>query len=868
MSTTSEIPAAPIKTSPMMLQWEELKSSAGQAILFFRLGDFYEAFYDDAILIAKELDITLTKRQEVPMAGVPFHSSEGYIERLVSSGFHVAVAEQVEDPRMTKGLVKRKIMRIVTPGTLINSALIPEKTNNFLVCLTQTNRIFALAALDLTTSEFKVFETEDRKLLQDELLCMRPAELLVSEKFCKEHEALLAQLKTEAGSAITKKEEWHFDHQYALDLLLRHFKVHSLDGFGLKGMIPSINAAGTLLRYVQEELTLAISHIQQIQVQPPASYMALDHATVRHLELIDTLSLGKKGYSLLALLDETATPMGGRLLRQWLTHPLLSVSEILERQKAVNAFLQDPANARLLKKELSQVRDLERLIMRIETGYASARDLHALRLSLEPTLAITSLLKSFNAPLISMNLQRISDPTPLCKMIENALVEEPPLRLTDGGIFKAGYHPELDALRAMKGDSHAWLAKFQMELREKSGIKTLKVAYNRAVGYFIEVSRGQAEKLVPFAERKQTLVNTERFTTAELRTYEQRMLTSEEKMSVLETELFHALRLAIAQEAQSIREIARALAQIDCLLSLAQVAREQNYVCPLVDESDQLNIEEGRHPVLEKALIGEKFIPNDVLLNSKERRLLLITGPNMAGKSTYLRQIALIAIMAQIGSFVPVKRAHIGIIDKVFSRIGASDDLSRGQSTFMVEMTETANILHNATSRSLVLLDEIGRGTSTYDGISIAWAVAEHLLSRGPKTLFATHYWELTKLEEEKTGAVNVHVAVHESRDEIVFLRKIVKGSTDKSYGIHVARLAGLPATTLRRAQELLDSLEKEAYQKRSHDTKQLNLFDAAPVQKPDPSFIKELRELDPNTLTPLDALLKITRWKTEVDAL
>ncbi len=517
--------------------------------------------------------------------------------------------------------------------------------------------------------------------------------------------------------------------------------------------------------------------------------------------------------------------MGGRLMRQWIAHPLLSVAPIRARQEAVRAFLDHPEQEKQLHKELNQVRDLERLIMRIETGYATPRDLFALRLSLEPTLTIMALLKNFNAPLISENLHKLSDPSPLCAKIKNALVDEPPLRLNEGGIFKTGHHPALDELKTLKEGNHAWIAQLQTQLRENTGIKTLKVAYNRAFGYFIEVSRGQADKLAPYAERKQTLVNTERFTTKELKEYEHRMLTAEEKLIALENELFHQLREEIAQEAQKIREIAQALAVIDCLLAFARIAHTYNYVCPLVDESDTLHIEDGRHPVLENALAGGQFIPNDAFLNSTDHRLLLITGPNMAGKSTYLRQIALIAIMAQTGSFVPAKRAHVGIIDKVFSRIGASDDLSRGQSTFMVEMTETANILHNATARSLVLLDEIGRGTSTYDGISIAWAVAEHLLSKSPKTLFATHYWELTRLEEEQVGVVNLHVAVYEAKDEIVFLRKIVKGSTDKSYGIHVARLAGLPLSTIRRAQELLAVLEKESPHRKAESTKQLELF-------------------------------------------
>ncbi len=843
----------------MMVQWEALKKSVPQAILLFRLGDFYEAFYEDAVTIAKNLDLTLTKRQEVPMAGVPFHTCENYIDRLVAKGFHVAVAEQMEDARLTKGLVKREIVRIVTPGTLITSSLLPEKANNFLVCVSQLNQLFGLAALDLTTAEFRVMESEDMKELLDELLALRPAEILLSHKFHSDHTKTISYLQSEVGTALTAKDDWHFEHKGALSTLLRHFKVHTLDGFGLKGMLPAIDAAGALLRYVQEDLSLTVSHITQIQVRPLAEFMAIDHATVRHLELFESSS--QKGETLLSLLDQTLTPMGGRLLREWLIHPLLSPSKILERQNALRTFLQNSMGMRQLREELSKVRDLERLMMRIETGYATPRDLLALADSLQPTQAIARLLKTFSSPLLSTCLVQLKDPTALCLQIKNALVDEPPLRLNEGGIFKEGYLKELDELRSLKGDSHTWIAEHQTALREKSGIKTLKVGYTRAFGYYIEVSRGQADKLAPFAERKQTLVSTERFITPELKEYELRSLSAEEKIASLECELFHALRKEIAKEAPMVREIAAAIAQVDTLLSLATSAREQNYNPPTVDESDLFQIEEGRHPVLEKVLQGDPFIPNDLLLNGTDSRLVILTGPNMAGKSTFLRQAALIAIMSQMGSFVPAKSAHIGIIDRLFSRIGASDDLSRGQSTFMVEMTETANILHNATNRSLVLLDEIGRGTSTYDGISIAWAVAEHLLHTRCKTLFATHYWELTKLEEQE-GVRNAHVSATELKEKIIFLRKVSPGSTDKSYGIHVARIAGLPASAIRRAEEILRSLEGKV-QKVTPSVKQMPLFEREAT--PPPPLIRELKELDPHKLTPLEALLKIAQWKSEI---
>jgi DNA mismatch repair protein MutS len=844
-------------TSPMMLQWETLKKSAPQAILFFRLGDFYEAFFDDALVISKELDLTLTKRQDTPMAGVPFHTCELYVDRLVSKGFHVAIAEQMEDARQTKGIVKREIVRIVTPGTLITSSLLPEKSNNFLVCLAEFNRFFGVSILDLTTAEFRVFEIEEKKTLLDELFCMRPAEVLVSDKFRKKHEDLIKALSLETGCSISTKEEWNFDHQGALDFLLRHFKLHTLDGFGLKGMHPATQASGALLRYVQEDLSLPISHIQKIHVQTSSQFMALDQATVHHLELFTSSSLEKNSPTLLSLLDQTSTPMGGRLLKQWLAHPLLSISHIQQRQQAVLALLQDQR----LSQELNQVRDLERLIMRIQTGYATPRDLLGLALSLEPLPSIRESLSTLSSSLLAEQLQKLHDCTPLCTKIKNALSETPPLRVNEGGIFRDGYHQELDELRSLKGDARHWVATYQTTLREKTGIKTLKVGYTRAFGYYIEVSRGQSEKLAPFAQRRQTLVNAERFVTQELQEYEQKMLTADERILSLESELFHLLREEVAKAADAIRETAQALAVVDCLLAFSKLAREQNYTLPQLDESDVFYVEEGRHPVLEKALYPESFIANDLFLNGKNHRLLLITGPNMAGKSTYLRQTALIAILAQIGSFVPAKKAHIGLIDKVFCRIGASDDLSRGKSTFMVEMSETANILNNATAKSLVLLDEIGRGTSTYDGISIAKAVCEHLLSKGSKVLFATHYWELTKLEEEKEGAVNFHVAVHETKEGIVFLRKILKGSTDKSYGIHVARLAGLPTSVVRRAQELLISLEKEAY--RAPPTPQLELFPRHPEKHP---CLEELKHLDPNQLTPLQALAKLSEWKTKYD--
>jgi DNA mismatch repair protein MutS len=851
----------PLKISPMMAQWHACKKEAQGAIVLFQLGEFYEAFYEDAELLSKELNLTLTKRQDVPMSGVPCHTYETYVDRLVAKGYRVAIVEQVEDARLTQGLVKRKIVRMVTPGTVVNSTLLSEKTNNFLACLVALNTSFGLAILDLTTADFRVLQFEDKKELIDELSRLAPSELLLCAS-----SSFLPLIQGDFSFTLTKKEDWYFDHRTALEKLLKHFNVHTLDGFGLKGMTAAINAAGSLLTYVSEELNLNTSHLTALNCERLSKYMALDQITQRHLELVHPLHEGNKSATLLAHLDQTLTPMGGRLLRQWLLHPLLAPAEIQKRQEAIGTFLIHSEVTGRLETLLGEIRDLERLIMRIETGYCSPRDLASLRLSLEQITPLSSLLTPLSSSLIQEEKLKLVDISSLIDLLKSALVESPPFRLSEGDIFKKGYHAELDELRALKSDTHAWIAAYQTKLRETTHIKTLKVGYTKAFGYYIEVSRGAAEKMPLDFQRRQTLINAERFTSTELKIYEHKVLSAEERMQALECELFHLLRKEVASQAQTIRTIAEAIARIDCLFSLSKVARRFNYARPRVDESASLHIIDGRHPVIEGVMLQEKFIPNDTFFDEKKERLLLITGPNMAGKSTFIRQVALIVILAHIGSYVPARSAHIGIIDKVFSRIGASDDLARGQSTFMVEMSETANILHHATERSLIILDEIGRGTSTYDGISIAWAVAEYLLThkeKAAKTLFATHYYELTALETKLAGAVNYNVAIHESSQGITFLRKIVKGSADKSYGIHVARLAGLPLPVIKRAQEMLLSLEKKAAPTASKkNQEQLDIFSApSPPQK----IVDELRGLNLDQLTPLQALQKLIEWKEYV---
>lgn len=814
---SSSLLDAESKISPMMVQWHACKEQAGDAILLFRLGDFYEAFHEDAVLVAKELELTLTKRQDIPMSGVPAHSSESYLEKLVSKGYKVAIAEQIEDPKTVKGLVKREVVRILTPATMLNSQLSNDKSNQFFISLSQVGQLFGLAVIDLTTGEFKVVEFQDIQGCITEVYRLQPAEILISERFFGAHTEILKQVKAQLNCLLHTIDEWKFAHETTYHFLNHHFQVHSLDGFGLKGLISSINAAGALLAYLKEQLCHSITHIQSICTYSTTAFLSLDKTTQKNLELTESLQDGSRRHTLLEVLDQTKTPMGARLLKQWIKQPLLQVDLIGKRQDGIEAFLKNSLALSQLGKSLEHIRDLERLMMKISSSLASPKDLVALRYSLDAIPAIATLLNDFSVDAIFEEVSKIKPLPEVTEMLSKAIVDEPPFKLSDGGVIRTGFNDDLDQLRLISQDSKSWIANYQTILRESSGIKTLKVGYTKAFGFYIEISRGQSEKAPLSFQRRQTLTNAERFITPELKEYEEKFLHAEERILHLENELFTNLRAYLCQFLPSILTMAQSLAKIDCLQSLAGVALKYDYIRPFVDDSLILHIQEGRHPVIESACLSERFIPNDTYLDQKLQRLIVITGPNMAGKSTYIRQVALLTIMAQMGSFIPAKAAHIGIVDKVFTRIGASDDLSSGQSTFMVEMTETANILHHATSRSLVILDEIGRGTSTYDGISIAWSVAEYLLTtegKMAKTLFATHYFELTRLEERMAGAINFHVAVHENEDHIVFLRKLVKGSTDRSYGIHVARLAGLPSCLINRAKEILMHLEEMGNQK------------------------------------------------------
>lgn len=859
-------------TTPMMAQWHECKKNTYNSILLFRMGDFYEAFYEDAKTISKVLQLALTQRQGIPMAGVPFHSCESYIDKLIAHGFRVAIAEQIEDPKQAKGLVKRKVVRTVSPGTLISSSLLSSKSNNYFASICQIGHIFAIATLDMSTSEFYVIELDSHKDLVNELYRIKPSELLVSTKFAEKNAPFLEEWKLCRPCLVNVVEPWHFDHHHCSDILINHFKVPSLDGFGLKGMTAGINAAGAILTYIQQQLHLPVQGIKTITNRHMQGFMGVDRISAKNLELTESMQDQSRNDTLLHVLDYTHTPMGGRLLERWIKSPLYDLNLINERLNLVDILVKDPEKLAQFVEILSHIKDLERLIIKVNTHYASFRDALTLAYSLKQIPILKKLLNSISTIKSQKLTLDLIDLTSLSEIIISELVETPPLRFSDAPVFREHIHSELDELRSFNQNSKQWLQKYQENLRESLDIKTLKVSYNRIFGYYIEVSKMQASKMPDTFIRKQTLANSERFTSVELKEYEHKIMSAEEKIIEIEQKLWETLKEKIAAETLSVQTSAGAIAEIDCFVSLANCAIDNKYCRPKITEEDKLVICQGRHPVIEKKLLETQFVPNDIALD-KTQRLLIITGPNMAGKSTYIRQVALITIMAHIGSFVPATAAEIGLVDKIFTRIGASDDLSRGQSTFMVEMTETANILNNATEKSLIILDEIGRGTSTYDGISIAWAIAEFLLkepSKKAKTLFATHYWELTELAEIYPEAANFRVDIQESEGEVIFLHKIVPGDTDKSYGIHVAKLAGLPPQVLEAAKKVLAHLEKKcsipkkAIKRKISSTHiQMSLFDSSspPI---DPTFLDNIANINIEEKTPLEAFDLLRKLKQQ----
>lgn len=791
-----------------MRQYRRIKSELPDGvILFFRLGDFYEMFFDDAKRAAPVLDIALTKRNGVPMCGVPFHASESYLAKLVRAGLKVAVCDQVEDASSAKGIVRREVERIVTPGTVMGEDVLSSAENNFLMSVCAAGGSTGIALMDLSTGLFFAEELSGEDQLRDAVARHNPSECLVAEEQAG-RSGLESGLKAGDGRQVTLCEDWIFEYDTARETLMKHFGLHSLDGLGCEGNAAVAGAAGGLLYYVKESLRRNTGHVRAFSLRAAGDRLVLDEATIRNLNLIPVQ--GDGGASLLKVLDSTKTAMGARKLRQWLLLPPAGLDQVEARLNAVERLYGDRGLLAGLREGLDDVRDMERLITRIGSGGGNARDLRAIARSLACVPGIKSLFDADSGGMLREMADALTPLPGLVELVERAIVEEPPLAVKEGGVISEGYNEELDSLRSIASSGRKWLAEYQAGEQERTGIKTLKVRHNRVFGYYIEVSKGQLANVPAEYERRQTLVNAERFITPELKEYEGKIVGASDRANALEYEMFCELRDRVAAETESIQRTADAVAGLDVLSSFADRALALGYVRPRMTRGDALRIADGRHPVIEQISDAERFVPNDTALNCTDSQLVIITGPNMAGKSTYIRQVALIAIMAHAGSFVPAKEAEISVMDRVFTRVGASDDLARGRSTFMVEMQETANILNNASERSLIVLDEIGRGTSTFDGISIAWAVAEYLHNKvKAKTLFATHYHELTDLSRTMKGIKNCNVLVRERGESVVFLRRIAEGAADKSYGIQVARLAGLPAAVLERSSEILANLEE-----------------------------------------------------------
>jgi len=862
--------------TPMMQQYLDAKAACGDALLLFRMGDFYELFHDDARLASRVLGLTLTSRDKsenpIPMAGFPHHQLESYLAKLISAGFRAAVCEQVEDPKLAKGLVKREVTRVVTPGTLTDDALLEPCQNNYLAAIAlpvhanNGDSRIGLAWAELSTGRFFA-ATVIQARLAEELARIAPVECLLPEEGEPISEA-------PAKTMLTRRPPWAFGIDTAVSTLQRHFRTATLDGFGFADDdSPALRAAGAVLDYLRETQKASLDHIDRLIPYRSGERLSMDEATRRSLEITRTIRTAQREGSLLGVIDKSATPMGARLLAEWVANPLTNIKEIDARLDAVGELVTDSPLRESLREQLGHIYDLERLLARVATGRASPRDLAFVGRTLAALPKLKAKLAARKATLLSQ-LEGALDLCPEIRAeLESALVEDCPLAAKDGGFVRGGHSSELDRLRDLAAGGKEWIARYQAEQVQATGIQNLKVAFNKVFGYYIEITNSQKDKTPPNYIRKQTTVNAERYITPELKQYEEQVLTADERAKQLEYELFVKLREAVQKEARRLQATASVLAQLDVLTSLAELARQRGYARPIIVADAILNIIEGRHPVLDVTEPAGTFVPNDCVCGGDDGTMLLITGPNMAGKSTYIRQIALITLMAQMGSFVPAREATIGVADRIFARVGASDELSRGQSTFMVEMTETARILNTATSRSLVILDEIGRGTSTYDGILLAWAIVEHLHDQiGCRTLFATHYHELTDLAQSLPGVRNLNVAVKEWEDQVVFLHKIVSGAADKSYGIHVARLAGVPRSVNERAKQILARLEEEhvgenGRPKISMKSKtsrrgdlQLSLFAA-----PEHPVVEQLRQLELNTLTPLEALRRLSELQAQL---
>lgn len=876
-----------MEVTPMMQKYLETKEQYKDCILFYRLGDFYEMFFDDAITVSKELELTLTGKscgleERAPMCGVPYHAVEGYLNRLVSKGYKVAICEQVEDPKLAKGLVKREVVRIVTPGTNLNTQSMDETRNNYLMCIAYFQGKSGISIADVTTGDYYLTEVDDNKKLLDEIVKYHPSEIISNDAF--QLSGLdMEDLKGRLNIAVYSLEPHYFDEDRCRDSLLSHFHVSTLQGMGIEDFPSGLIAAGALMQYLTDTQKTSLSHFTHLYPYLTSKYMLLDSATRRNLELTETLREKQKRGSLLWVLDKTKTAMGARTLRQYIEQPLIDKEAIEERLDGVEALCKQAMSRDEIREYLNPIYDMERLLGKVSYKSANPRDLIAFCSSLKMLPSIKVILQDFSEKMLASIQDEMDDLSDIASLIERAIMEEPPLAIKEGGIIRDGFDEHIDRLRMAKNEGKNWLAKLEEEDRERTGIKNLKVKYNKVFGYYFEVTNSFKDMVPEDYVRKQTLTNAERYTNPKLKELEDTILNAEDKLYALEYELFCQIRDAIAGEIDRIQKTAKAVAKLDVLCSLSIVAERNHYVRPKMNEKGVIDIKAGRHPVVEQMLSNDMFISNDTYLDNNKFCVSVITGPNMAGKSTYMRQVALIVLMAQIGSFVPAQSANIGMTDRIFTRVGASDDLASGQSTFMVEMSEVANILRNATPNSLLILDEIGRGTSTFDGLSIAWAVIEHISNKkllGAKTLFATHYHELTELEGKMSNVNNYCIAVKEKGDDIVFLRKIVKGGADKSYGIQVAKLAGVPDMVIDRAKEIVAQLcdndilekvqniaidQKETKHKAKTydevDLTQMSLFDTVT----DEDVLNELKEIDVSTLTPLDALNTIYRLQNKL---
>ena len=862
--------------TPLMEQYLNIKADYQDVILLYRMGDFYETFYEDAKVISKTLGIALTKRAhgksaDVPLAGFPYHALDNYLPKLLNAGLRVAICEQVEDPKLAKGVVKREVVEIASPGATLSDKLLDSRSNNFLAAVVCDGNRCGLAVADVSTGSFQTAEIGEDVLLE-QLIRYQPKEILVPAQL---HDTLEQKVRNHLNTILTKRDDWIFSRDYAYEQLLRHFGTHSLKGFGCDDLSVGVQAAGAIVHYLQENYKTRLPHFVHLQVLNLSRFMVLDESSRRNLEIAESLSGGGQSATLLTVLDYTVTPMGARTFKQWLQQPLLEKEEIEKRLDIVSELFENNEVRKDLHRDLKGISDMERLLGKIVTGRANARELLALKHSLEVILPVRKIIEDSGLTNLMQTFLELDPLSELTKLITEAIVENPPQTIQEGGIVRSGFNTELDELRKISEEGKDWLLRYQEEERAKTGITSLKINYNKVFGYYLEVTNVHKDRVPDYFIRKQTLVNAERYITPELKEWEDKILGAEEKINRLEYEIFQTIRQKVGDYVLAIQKNSKRIAELDCYLSLAVAAHENNYVRPEINDSQVLTITEGRHPVVEKNLPpGEDFIANDVHLDPDSEQIWIITGPNMAGKSTFLRQVGLIVLMAQIGSYVPALSASIGIVDRIFTRVGASDNLALGESTFLVEMNETANILNNATNRSLILLDEIGRGTSTFDGLSIAWSVAEYIHNQDrlrSKTLFATHYHELTELAVLYPRIKNYNVAVEEWEDQVIFLRRIVPGGTDNSYGIYVAQMAGLPAELIERAREILANLEAneltpnslkprlaERQSGRNVDANQLSLFPDQESGK----LKKKLEEMDINNLTPLQALQKLDELK------